>query len=79
MTNDSTEPTEVTLTDEDISTDDPTVLGGAATYDSDGKDGGDADGTDGTDGDGTDGGDADGTDGGDADGTDGGDADGTDA
>lgn len=70
MTNDSTEQPDVTLTDEDIVTDDASALGGAGTKDSDGTDGGDADGTDGTDGDGTDGGDADGTDGGDADGTD---------
>src|SRR5699024_8946057 len=76
---DSNEPVDdVTLTDDDMSTDDPSALGGLGTQDADGTDGGDADGTDGGDADGTDGGDADGTDGGDADGTDGGDADGTD-
>jgi len=75
MTNEPSEqPVEdFTLTDADMSTDDPSALGGAGTHDADGTDGGDADGTDsgdGTDGDGTDGGDADGTDGGDSDSTD---------
>ena len=69
-------PDEFTLTDDELSTDDPGGLGGMPRHDADGTDG---DGTDGRDGDGTDGGDADGTDGGDSDGTDGGDADGTDA
>lgn len=76
MTNDP-RPDDITLTDDDMPTDDPSALAGGAAPgdptqpgDADGIDGGDADGTDGTDGDGTDGGDADGTDGGDADGTD---------
>lgn len=71
---------EETLTDDDMSTADPSALQGVAPGegDADGTDGGDADGTDGdsTDGDSTDGTDGDS---GDADGTDGGDADGTDA
>ena len=56
MTNDSSErPTEAfTLTDDDMSTDDPSALAGARTQDADGTDGGDADGTDGGDADGTD-------------------------
>jgi hypothetical protein len=72
MTNDSSDQSaeDFTLTDGDISTDDPSALDDAPTQDTDGTDGGDADGTDGVDGDGTDGGDTDGTDGGDADGTD---------
>jgi len=72
MTNDSNEQPadDVTLTDDDMSTDDQSALGGARTQDADGTDGGDADGTDGGDADGTDGGDAEGTDGGDADSTD---------
>ncbi|HHX86116.1 MAG TPA: hypothetical protein GX694_12490 [Actinomycetales bacterium] len=83
MTNDARDE-EITLTDDEMSTDDPSALAGAApgnpdkVGDADGIDGGDADGTDGdsTDGDSTDGTDGDS---GDADGTDGGDADGTDA
>ena len=61
MTNDSSErPTEAfTLTDDDMSTDDPSALAGARTQ---GTGGGDADGTDGGDADGKDGGDADSTD-----------------
>ena len=62
---DSNEPVDdFTMTDDDMSTDDPSALGGLGTQDADGTDGGDADGTDGGDADGTDGGDADGTDGG---------------
>lgn len=43
-----------TLTEDDMSTDDPSALGDAPTQDADGTDGGDADGTDGGDADGTD-------------------------
>ncbi|TBT82715.1 hypothetical protein ET989_13550 [Propioniciclava sinopodophylli] len=83
MTNDARDE-EITLTDDEMSTDDPSALAGAApgdpdkVGDADGIDGGDADGTDGGDADGTDG---DSTDGDSTDGTDGdsGDADGTDA
>lgn len=64
MTNDPTgrPAEEFTLSDDDMSTDDPAALGDARPQDADGTDGGDADGTDGGDADSTDSGDADSTD-----------------